>query len=236
MIALSVLDHSRSPRPSVLLNVYLSLTLILEATQARTLFISLHTKYELTYSAVFGTTVAIKAVILLLEAKQKSLWIRWNQKEHSPEETSGIFSLSVYFWLNKMFRLGYGKLLTIEDLYPLDSALKTKSLHDTFSRKMDYSKLRDDKFGLFKVLAQTLAVPFLLPIPPRLAMVAFTLSQALMMEKLLDYLSKPELDANVGYGFIGATFLIYSGIAISMAFYWSVIPPKRNLKSPFSML
>jgi hypothetical protein len=33
-------------------------------------------------------------------------------------------------------------------------------------------------------------------------------------------LSQPTLDSNVGYGFIGATFFIYSGMAVSTAFYW----------------
>ena len=220
MITLSVVDHSRSPRPSVLLTIYLSLTLLLDATQARTLFLSSDGKPELTYSSIFSAAITLKVGILLLEAKQKSPWVRWDEKEHSPEETSGIFSLGVFFWLNKMFQLGNRKLLTIEDLYPLNSAFNAKSLHNEFSMNMDYSKPRGDKFGLVKVLVRTLKVPLLLPIPPRLAMLGFTFCQPLFMEKLLNYLSQPELDANVGYGFIGASLLIYLGIAISMGFYW----------------
>jgi hypothetical protein len=51
-------------------------------------------------------------------------------------------------------------------------------------------------------------------------MLGFTFCQPLLLEGLTEYLSEPELDANIGYGFIGAAFFIYSGIAISMAFYW----------------
>jgi hypothetical protein len=204
----------------VLLTIYLSLTLLLDAAQAKTLFISTYGKPELTYSGIFVSAVALKAIILLLEAKPKASWVHWDEKEHSPEETSGIFSLGVYFWLNKMFHLGYGKVLSIEDLYPLDNSLKSKSLHDAFSKTMRSTSLNGDKFGLLKALARTLTIPLLLPILPRLVGVAFTLSQVLMMERPLDYLSEPKLDANIGYGFIGATFLIYSGIAVSMAFYW----------------
>lgn len=40
MITLSVVDHSKSPRPSVLLSSYLFLTLFLDVAQARTLFLS----------------------------------------------------------------------------------------------------------------------------------------------------------------------------------------------------
>ncbi|PGG97403.1 hypothetical protein AJ79_09215 [Helicocarpus griseus UAMH5409] len=220
MITLSVVDHSKSPRPSVLLTVYLPLTLLLDAVQARTLFLSSNGKPELTYSSLFTVVITVKAAILLLEAKQKSPWVCWDEKQHSPEETSSIFSLGVFFWLNNMFRLGYSKLLMVEDLYPLDSNFNAKSLHDKFSMKMNYSKLRGDKFGLVKVLVRTLKVSLLLPIPPRLAMLGFTFCQPLFMEKLLSYLSQPELEPNVGYGFIGASFLIYLGIAISMAFYW----------------
>ncbi|RYP55071.1 hypothetical protein DL769_010249 [Monosporascus sp. CRB-8-3] len=220
MITLSLVDHSKSPRPSVLLNSYLFLTLLLDAAQARTLFLSSGDKPELTYSSIFSAAIAVKVGILLLEAQRKSRWVSWDEKEHSPEETSGIFSLGVFFWLNKIFLEGYKKVLTIKDLYPLDTTLSGKSLHEEFSRNMDYSKLRGDKFGLVKVLMRTLKVPLLLPIPPRLALLGFTFCQPLFIEKLLDHLSKPEVDANVGYGFIGASILIYSGIGISTALCW----------------
>lgn len=235
MMTLSVVDHSRSPRPSVLLNTYLCLTLLLDAAQARTLFLSSTGKPERTYSSLFSTAMALKAVILLLEAKQKSSWVHWNEKDHSPEETSGIFSLGVFFWLNRIFRLGYKKILTIDDLYPLDSALEAKSLHDVFSSKMAYSRLEGDKFGLVKVLMVTLWRPLLLPILPRLALLGFTFCQPLFMEKLLDYLSEVELDANVGYGFIGASLLIYMGIAISKAIYWYGISTNNVVQSAINL-
>ncbi|KAL1604929.1 hypothetical protein SLS60_004470 [Paraconiothyrium brasiliense] len=193
---------------------------IAQSAQARTLFLSADGNPEVTYSSLFCAAIALKALMLLLEAKQKTPWVHWDEKEHSPEETSGVFSIGVFFWLNKMFLLGYRKVLSVDDLYPLDKALDSKALHDKFSNEMDYSKLKGDKFGLVKVLARTLAVPILIPILPRLALLGFTLCQPLFMERLLSHLSQPTLDPNVGYGFIGATFFIYSGIAISTAFYW----------------
>ncbi|RYP06754.1 hypothetical protein DL764_002951 [Monosporascus ibericus] len=232
MITLSLVDHSRSPRPSVLLNSYLFLTLLLDAAQARTLFLSSGDKPELTYSSIFSAAIALKVGILLLEAQRKSRWVSWDEKEHSPEETSGIFSLGVFFWLNKLFLDGYQKILTMKDLYPLDSSLNGKSLHEEFSRNMDYSKLRGDKFGLGKVLARTLKVPLLLPIPLRLALLGFTFCQPLFIEKLLNHLSEPEVDANVGYGLIGASILIYSGIGISTALCWYSEYPKELQQDP----
>ncbi|KAM3083743.1 hypothetical protein ACMFMF_001108 [Clarireedia jacksonii] len=230
MLTLSVVDHSKSPRPSVLLNSYLFLTLLLDAAQARTLFLSSDDKPEVTYSSVFVAAIALKAGILLLEAQQKSRWVGWDEKEHSPEETSGIFSLGVYFWLNEMFISGYRRVLTVDDLYPLDSSFNAKSLHDEFSRNMDYSRMKG-KFGLTKVLLRTLKVPLFLPVLPRLVLLGFTFCQPLFIEKLLDRLSEPRFDANVGYGFIGASLLIYSGIAISRGSYWYLHHRTRTMVS-----
>ncbi|KAI0965812.1 putative ABC multidrug transporter [Xylaria arbuscula] len=234
MVILSVMDHSRSPRPSVLLNSYLFLTLLLDATQARTLFLSSGERPEIVYSSVFSAAIALKLGIFFLEARQKSRWISWDLKEHSPEETSGIFSLGVYFWLNRLFLAGYSKVLQVKDLYPLDSTLDAKLLHDRFSANIDYAKFKGDNFGLVKSLARTLNINLLLPIPPRLAMLGFTLAQPFFTQSLLEYLSTPDRDPNVGYGFIGASILIYSGIAVSGALYWYV--HRRTLSMARSML
>ncbi|KAM0563315.1 hypothetical protein ACHAPJ_001033 [Fusarium lateritium] len=106
------------------------------------------------------------------------------------------------------------------DLYPLDVALHSEQLHDRFKANMDYTKLKGDDYGLVKVLVKTMIVPLLLPIPLRLALLGFTFCQPFFIEKLLDHLSKPDIEANVGYGFIGAAILIYSGMAISAALCW----------------
>lgn len=219
MITLSVVEHSRSPRPSVLLSSYLILTLLLDVTQARTLYLSSAIDVERTYSNIFTAAVALKAVILVLESRQKSKWVSWNEKEHSPEETSSIFSLGVFFWLNRLFLAGYKKVLLLDDLYALDSSFDPKTLHEKFSRNLDHSKMKGDKFGLTKVLIRTLKGPLLIPVIPRLGLLGFTFAQPFFIERLLGYLAEGELDPNIGYGFIGASFFIYAGIAFCWAFH-----------------
>ncbi|KAL7760511.1 hypothetical protein ACKLNR_010601 [Fusarium oxysporum f. sp. zingiberi] len=209
MVMISYTDHNRSPRPSILLNTYLFLTLLFDIAQSRTLFLLSESTPEITYSAVFTTSLAVKIIILFLETKSKNKWITWDRDEHSPEETSSIFSLGVLSWLNSIFLQGYRSTLSMNDLYPLDVALHSKQLHDRFLANMDYSKLKGDSYGLVKVLVKTLLVPLLLPIPLRLALLGFTFCQPFFIEKLLDHLSRPEIEANVGYGFIGAAILIY---------------------------
>jgi len=220
MVALSLLDHSKSFRPSVLLSAYLFLTSLFDAVQARTLFLASTTKSQYVYSGVFAATLVYKILLLLLEARQKSRWTASNATERSPEETCGIFSLGVYLWLNRIFIDGYSKVLTIADLYPLDTALQGQMLHERFSEHIEYSRLEGDKFGLLKALTRTLVVPLLLPIPARLALLGFTLSQPFFVQSLIKHLSKPEPDSNAGYGLIGASMLIYAGIAISTSLCW----------------
>jgi ABC-type multidrug transport system fused ATPase/permease subunit len=245
---LSTVEHSRNPRPSTLLTAYMCLTLILDAAQARTLFRSSSSDVERVYSGTFCATVASKAVILMFESRQKTSWVRWpNDEKHSPEETSSILSLGVFFWLNKLFLAGYRTILTMETILPLDSSFDPDTLHTEFSRHRSYEKLKSSKFGLAKALARTLRVPLLLPIAPRLALLGFTLSQPFFLETLLDYLAEPTLDPDVGYGLIGASFLIYSGIAISTALTWyfhhrfrvmiqSILVPEVFLKATMAQI
>ena len=131
----------------------------------------------------------------------------------------GDDELGVFYWLNGLFLRGYSQVLAISDLYPLDSALRSQSLHDEFSKHLDYSKLEGDKFALLKALLQTLRVPLLLPVVPRMAKLGFIFCQPFFIERLLHYLSEPDADPNAGYGLIAASMLIYMGIAISDALY-----------------
>ncbi|KAJ5611482.1 hypothetical protein N7528_008587 [Penicillium herquei] len=219
ILLLIVFEHDRTTRPSLLLTGYLFLTLLLDATQSRTLYLSSTVSAERAYSNLFTAAVAVKVVVLLFESRQKSRRVDWDKKEHSPEETSGIFSLGVFFWLNRLFLAGYKNVLSTNDPYPLDGAMSPALLHQTFYRHLDMSKMKGDKFGLTKVLIRTLIGPLLLPIIPRFTLLEFSFAQPLFIEGLLDYLSRGKLNPDYGYGFIGAAFFIYAGIVVSWAFH-----------------
>lgn len=51
-------------------------------------------------------------------------------------------------------------------------------------------------------------------------MAAFQFCQAFLINALLAHLEEPNSSKNVGYGLIGATVLIYLGIAVTFALYW----------------
>lgn len=221
IFALSYLEHSRSPRPAIVLNAYLFLTILLDITQTRTLWLASVSSDEIAYSRLFTTTVAVKALLIILESQHKTRWLRWDTKEHSPEETSGLYRLGAFAWLNKLFLMGYRRTLTLDDLYPLDKAMASNVLQAKLPN-FNLEGPKNSKNGLAMATAKTLAVPLLLPVGPRVALIAFQFCQPFLLNSLLSYLqTSPEQSSrNHGYGLIGAAALIYIGIAISGALYW----------------
>lgn len=223
MLALSYAEHSRSPRPSILLNAYVLLTLLFDIAQTRTSWLVAANLQDAIFARLFTSSVVAKAFLLLLEAQRKSRWVRWDASEHSPEESNGLFGLSVYSWLNRLFLRGYRTVLSLEDLYPLDPSMGTDTLFPKFQRQIYSPSYRPARFALAKALARALAVPWLLPIAPRVALIAFKFMQPLFLERLLGYLQESqatdEPNHNIGYGLIGAALLIYVGMAVFGAFY-----------------
>lgn len=76
------------------------------------------------------------------------------------------------------------------------------------------TKKRSLNATLFKLLGLSLLVPVL----PRLALLALTLCQPLMLQRLLAYLEDPvtRQDPKTGYALIGATVVIYVGMAVRL--------------------
>ncbi|KAM5346374.1 hypothetical protein ACJ41O_009379 [Fusarium nematophilum] len=221
-IALSHTEHSGARRPSTLLTVYVLLTLLFDIVQARTAWLIITNPHQSIHARLFTASIAVKVVILCLESIPKTRWIQWNADEHSPEESSSVLSLGVYAWLNKLFLRGYRDVMDLDDLYPLDEGMGAAKLYSRFERKARIHKYRDEpKSGLLKDLLRTLTGPILLPIAPRIALIAFRFCQPFFIDSTLEYLQTPETPTsqNIGYGLIGAVFLIYGGIAVASAFY-----------------
>lgn len=125
IVILSRMEHSRSIRPSLVLNTYLFFSLLFDITQARTLYLL---QDDASKASVFSSTLGIKVVLLLLEAQGKTSYLREPYRNLSPETTSGIWSQSSFWWLNDLIITGFWKLLSINDLYELDVELRSEKL------------------------------------------------------------------------------------------------------------
>ncbi|KAI5464884.1 P-loop containing nucleoside triphosphate hydrolase protein [Mariannaea sp. PMI_226] len=222
IIALSYVEHSRAQRPSTLLIIYILLSLLFDIAQVRTAWLSIASVGQTSLARLFTSSVALKAVILCLEAIPKTRWIHWVASEHSPEESSSLLSLGVYYWLNKLFLRGYRDVLSVDDLYPLDSNMVAQGLYDKLARQLRVHCYHDEPtFGLCKDLCKALVGPLLAPVAPRIALVGFKYCQPFFINSMLEYLQTPYDPStnNLGYGLIGACFLIYMGITLSTAWY-----------------
>jgi ATP-binding cassette subfamily C (CFTR/MRP) protein 1 len=215
---LSWLEHARSLRPSILLNSYLALTLLFDIVQARTLLLESSTA---TVGKVFTATIIMKVIVLFLEAQPKTRWIQRTHENFSNEETSGPFSLSTFFWLTGLITLGSRKVFGCDDLLSLDESLSAKRQLPPFERAWADSSHRG-RMRLIFSLSRAAGRRALYPLLPRMAKISFSFCQPFLIQGLSRYLKQEpgSVSARSGYGWIGATFLIYSGIAITSALYW----------------
>lgn len=72
--------------------------------------------------------VVVKLVWYVAESQRKLVALG-----RSPEETSGLFGLVAYTWLNPLLRKGYCNVLHLKDLDKLDQHLATKVLYQKLS-------------------------------------------------------------------------------------------------------
>ncbi|KAL9106441.1 MAG: hypothetical protein Q9227_008529 [Pyrenula ochraceoflavens] len=221
-IIISLLEHTRARRPPILLNTYLFLTLLFDIAQTRTFWLAATNDDELVFSRLYTASVAVKLCLIIFESRRKSQWMQWDAKCHSPEETSGIFDLGTFVWLYRVFVTGFKKVLHFKDLPPLDQLLRSETLGTKLMAHMEAAPEKGKKFRLASALAKTIGIHLLLPVGPRLAWTGFKFCQPFLINTLLDYLQQSEetSDKNIGYGLIGATIVIYTGIAFSTALYW----------------
>jgi ABC-type multidrug transport system fused ATPase/permease subunit len=200
------------------ITIFILVQVALDAVMVRTAWLITGESSSHTTARLATASLITRALILLAETRRKTRWLRWNVEEHSPEETSGIISLSVFLWLNRLFLRGYRSVLAVENLYPLDLAMDSKILQ----QKLDAEFIRyprRSRFGLSRALARAFPIQLLLPAVPRLALIGLTFAQPFFIQSLLRYLQQPQASENLGYGLIGASGLIFGGMALARGLY-----------------
>lgn len=221
VILLSFLEHSKSRRPSMLLSIYIFLTLLLDTARTRTLWLTVTSQTMTTNARLSTASMVLKVFILILESKQKTAWLQWDSEKHSPEESSGFFDLGLFIWLRKLFVAGFSSVLTMNNLYSLDQDLSSVKMHGFLHARFDRNLASRNKLRLAKALGRALIGPVLMPVLPRLILIGFTFSQPFFLAAVLDTVSRrTESGAQRdSIGLIGAAIFIYTGIALSRAFY-----------------
>ncbi|THV54559.1 hypothetical protein BGAL_0024g00240 [Botrytis galanthina] len=217
LAALSNLENNRSIRPSFVICTYLLLSTLLDLAQARTLWLQ-HGNTAL--PALFTCSVLAKAVLLCLEAFEKRSFLKDPYNRYPPEALAGVINTSLFWWLNTLIQNGHRNLLRLGDLFDTDKALSSSSLET----KMQFAwrnRSPDGKYSLLFAILTCFKVSLLTLIFPRLCLIGFKFSQPLLINRAISLIDTPETpeNQNIGYALIGATALIYLGLAISTAQY-----------------
>jgi ATP-binding cassette subfamily C (CFTR/MRP) protein 1 len=225
---LSYAEHKKTIRPPVLLNGYLFVSLLCDIVHSRTLWLRSKDKIAGNFSAC----VALKFVILILEAVGKRHLLTDRHQTSSPEATSGIYSRSFFWWLNPLFLEGSHHTFSLKDLYSLDKHLLTKYTHtllDTSWNKAHPTSTTLVPNGdthdivptvgsnkLFWATIRAAKWPLLSAIFPRLCLTALNFCQPFLLNLTITFSQKPinQESTNSGYGLIGAYFFVYTGVAV----------------------
>jgi ATP-binding cassette, subfamily C (CFTR/MRP), member 1 len=103
-------EHRYSYSPSLLLSVYLSITILLDIVYVRSLFLR---RTLDAIGAVTAAALAAKLLVLVLEEIPKR---GPGVLKTSKELSSGLWNRSAFWWLNSTFRKGYRAFLHVDDL------------------------------------------------------------------------------------------------------------------------
>lgn len=127
MYPLSYLEHTRSIRPSTLLELYLMVSLFFSIPQARTLFLR-HNGTAI--AAVFLACIIAMLIVWLMEARTKTKDLKEPYREYPPEATHGVWNRTLFIWLNVLFVKGFRSLLSLKDLWKMPPDMASEKLRD----------------------------------------------------------------------------------------------------------
>ncbi|RDW57444.1 hypothetical protein BP6252_13782 [Coleophoma cylindrospora] len=210
---LSYVEHGKNIRPSSIINAYLLLTLPFDAAQLRTRWLRSDNNVG---NGVASLILAVKLLVLISEATEKTRILFTSYADHSPEATSGLYSRGVFWWLNPLFRLGFKNVVTDDDLFAADGDLLSKSLEIRFKRHWANRKKYPEKHTLVWVMLRMMLGPLTASVLPRLALTFFRFMQPLLINSITKLVGDADSESatNRGWGLTAAFGLVYVGLAV----------------------
>ncbi|KAF2439489.1 hypothetical protein P171DRAFT_490190 [Karstenula rhodostoma CBS 690.94] len=211
--ALSYFEHSRCIRTSFWLNVYLLFTVVFDTARSRSYSLDEQLNQ---ISILFTTRVGVKVFLAVFEARGKGNLLLSGYTDEPPEAAAGVYSRSLFWWQNALFKKGFKNTFSIDDLYQLDKYLRAEYLHGII--KSAWGKGPN---SLFVTTLRKLKLPILAVVPPRACLMAFNFCQPFLINRAVSYSEQAQSaqTTNIGYGLIGAYVFVYVGIAVSTGQY-----------------
>ncbi|KAI1425294.1 putative ATP-binding cassette transporter [Xylaria sp. FL1777] len=219
LLVLLHVEHVRSARSSDVLGFYLLVTPLLRSAVVRTYW---YLDGFRTIAVLSLVSLLVQLGILALESYSKRRWLIDTARRGTPEECASFLSRSLLAWVNGLFFTGYRRQLTDSDLRIIDNSLSTAEVEPEFAQLLATKKF--GRYGLIRLTVRSLGLYALTPVLPRLALSTFTFAQPFLASSLINFLNGGrDVSQNDGYGLIGASFLVYTGIAVTTGWYYYVL-------------
>lgn len=124
-LVLSFVDHRQSHRPSTLLSLYLSSSVLFGIAKTRTIW--LIEPRALPIPVLTAVILGLTLTALLLESTQRSVKTSSGGQNLAPEQLGGFWSRTVFAWLSPALGAGYARVLALDDLPILDTELESRN-------------------------------------------------------------------------------------------------------------
>jgi ATP-binding cassette, subfamily C (CFTR/MRP), member 1 len=131
---LSFFEHGRNIAPSAVLTIYLVFSVFRDVIQVGLLYVA---KNMCGHSPLPFILMTTKLVLLVLEGQTKRSILREQYKNLAPEMTDGFFGTAFFVWVNKVFALGYSKILSLDDMPPLATYLDAMVMRESMQKTWD---------------------------------------------------------------------------------------------------
>lgn len=205
------MSHLRAIRPSTLIIFFLSFTAIFDTISCRTLWLV----DELSPLAwAFTASVVLKLILFGVEAKSKRYQLIEDWRFYGAEDTSSAVGFLLMWWLNKLFRDGWNRFLTTDDLPRLKPIFRAESVLPKFLQS--WARFKDSgKYAIVLVILNSCRTAVLFPIIPRLILAVYKLSIPMYISQMIKHIERQEnasdRDTATSYALMIGGILIFVG-------------------------
>ncbi|KAM3449508.1 hypothetical protein NHJ6243_009960 [Beauveria neobassiana] len=137
----STIAHRATPRHSLTISAYLFISFVADILRVRTLWLmGTYTNV----AAILSSSLAIKLILLWLENIGKHPLLLEKHTNISDEETAGLFSRGLFFWLSRLMITGSRQVLKLHTLLSIHQRINSSA---TFPR---IQKALENTIGCFE--------------------------------------------------------------------------------------
>ncbi|KAF5253662.1 hypothetical protein FANTH_1353 [Fusarium anthophilum] len=164
-----------------------------------------------------ATQIALKLLLVATESRSKRRILKSPYSTQAPEELAGLLNRTFFWWINPILALGNRKILSGDDLPPIDHLLRSEKLRRDGLKSWDQRARPLNKITLPICLAKSMLPQFMAPVILRLCLIFFRYAQPALISSAVHTLSSHSDGNRLMLIFKAAT--VYFGLAVFEAVY-----------------